>query len=130
MIRGALPALYIESRLRRDQSTMVRSFAPFVFLIHLLVAGGASLAESRLERSLPEPVPHIEAQQDAACVPIHDELNCQICRALGRSSGVPSSQVTTPYPGGTACISLPPAQRWLAASGIARVLSARGPPLI
>lgn len=109
---------------------MVRSFALFVFLVHLLVVGGAPLAESRLERSPPEPVAHIEAQKDSPCVPNHDELNCHICRVLGRTLGGPPRVVSTPDPSGTAYLSIPTIQRWHCASDIARVLSARGPPLI
>lgn len=87
------------------------------------------MAESRLERSVPEPVPHIEAQQDAPCVPNHDELNCHICRVLGRAPGVPSRQASTLDPSGTAYLSFPPYRRWQCTSAIARSLSARGPPL-
>lgn len=126
---GTLPTPDFESRLRQDQPFMKRTFALLVLLLHLLVAGGAPLAESRIERVSFEPWPHVEAQQDVPCGPSHDDLDCQICRVLGRNLVGPARLAAMLDWNGTAFLSAPPTPCWHHPSGIARTFGARAPPL-
>ncbi len=99
-------------------------------LLHILVVAGAPVVEGVFDRVSPGARPHIEAQSDAPCVPVHSDLDCQVCRVLGRDQ-IASARVVAslgcPF---TAFLSAPPAPVWHRSAIVAPRVGARAPPLV
>lgn len=120
----------LDSRLSQLRPRSHRLVPLAALLLHLLVVVGAPVVDSAFDRSAPDTEIHIEAQNESPCLPIHNDLDCQICRVISRDQigsvrlG-PALGLTC-----TVALSISTTMPWHRTAVVASTLGARAPPLI
>jgi hypothetical protein len=57
----------------------------FLLALHIIVLGTAPVADAIAEAQGARAFVHIEAPGTNKCPPVHNDLNCQFCRAAGHT---------------------------------------------
>jgi hypothetical protein len=88
------------------------------------------MVDGRFEWETAESTVHIEAQGESSCPPVHNDLDCQICRIIGRDLITPLRVVPALGLTCTVAHSAPAMAPWHRSAVISSTLGARAPPLI
>jgi hypothetical protein len=100
-----------------------------VLLLHFLVVAAAPVVDGATRIPAGGAGVHIEAPSESPCYPVHDDLHCQICHALGHNLLASPRVVPAFAPVAAVALAAPVAVRSHISGARTPSLGPRAPPL-